>query len=141
MNGSIESIESKQLLQKANLSEEIKKVIDILLDNKVEDITCIDLKEISAISDMMIIGTVLSEVHSRSLVRKIPNYLKQHNISKPIREEGVNRGNWVVMDFADFMVHLMTPPFRQTYQLENLWANAKIIRIIDHLESESHSRI
>lgn len=135
MNNSIESLESKQLLQDTTLSEEIKQLIDILLANKVENITCIDLKDLSAISDIMIIGTVLSEVHSRSLVRKMPNYLKQRNIPKPLREEGVNRGNWVVLDFADFMIHLMTPGFRETYNLENLWADAKIIRIIDQLES------
>jgi ribosome-associated protein len=43
---------------------------------------------------------------------------------KPLHVEGLDRGRWVLMDFVDFMVHVMHPSARDFYQLELLWGDA-----------------
>ncbi len=128
----IEYKETELTLEESELPKNIKDILEILLENKVEDITYLDLNELSAISDSMIIGTTLSEVHSRALVKKIITKIKHKDRSNlPVREEGSDKGNWVVLDFINFMVHLMIPEIREMYNLETLWANCKITKILD----------
>lgn len=130
----IEYKETKLTLEESEFPESIKDILEILLENKVEDITYLDLAGQSAISDSMIIGTTMSEVHSRALVKKIITKIKNKNRSNlPVREEGSVKGNWVVLDFVIFMVHLMIPEIREMYNLETLWANCKITRILDSM--------
>ena len=130
----IEYKETKLTLEESEFPESIKDILEILLENKVEDITYLDLAGQYAISDSMIIGTTMSEVHSRALVKKIITKIKNKNRSNlPVREEGSVKGNWVVLDFVNFMVHLMIPEIREMYNLETLWANCKITRILDSM--------
>ena len=119
-------------LEESEFSENINDILEILLENKVQDITFLDLAEQSAISDSMIIGTTMSEIHSRALVKKILTKIKQKDRKNlPVREEGNDRGNWIVLDFVNYMIHLMIPETRELYNLENLWAKSKITRIHD----------
>ena len=78
----IEYKETELTLEESELPKNIKDILEILLENKVEDITYLDLNELSAISDSMIIGTTLSEVHSRALVKKIITKIKHKDFIK-----------------------------------------------------------
>ena len=46
---------------------------------------------------------------------------------KPLRTAGLSEGNWILMDFNDFVVHIFSEEYRQYYDLERLWKDSKII--------------
>ncbi|MCH9631893.1 MAG: Ribosomal silencing factor RsfS [Chlamydiae bacterium] len=53
---------------------------------------------------------------------------------KPVKVEGEQEGHWVILDYLNVMVHILTPTFREKYRLERLWDEGTIIDL--NLESE-----
>jgi ribosome-associated protein len=93
-----------------------------LEDGKAENIVTIDLKGKTDIADYMIIASGTSTRHAsflaESLVQKIRN-VEPASISAI---EGMNEGNWVLVDAGDIIVHIFQPEYRTTYNLEKMWA-------------------
>ncbi|MBN2363633.1 ribosome silencing factor [candidate division WOR-3 bacterium] len=108
------------------MNKETSAIVEVLLQNKAYDVVYIDIAGLSAVTDGIIIATTLSDVHSRSLIRKIHESLKESQSKTHFREEGVRSGKWSVLDFTDFMVHLMVPEMRELYNLESIWPEAKV---------------
>ena len=50
---------------------------------------------------------------------------------KPLRTDGLRNASWVAMDYADVMVHIFLPEARRFYDLEHLWADAKMTELPD----------
>lgn len=116
-------------IEESNLNEDIIIFLKILDEHKAENITYIDLNEMSAVANEVIIATALSEIHSKSLLKNIIKILRNNYKIKPRREEGGNKGKWIVLDFTDMMLHIMVPEIRELYNLEDLWPDGKIYRI------------
>ena len=107
-------------------SKELALTCARLADNKkAENIILLDLRELSSIADYFVIVTGTNEPHLRAIVDEISDKLKkQHNI-RPFSSEGARVTPWVVLDFFDVLVHVMNDKFREHYNLEGLWGDAK----------------
>ena len=99
-----------------------------LADNrKAENITLLDLRELSSVADYFVIVTGSNEPHLRAIVDEITEKLRiDHNV-RPFSTEGVRVTPWIVLDFIDVIVHVMNDEFRKLYDLENLWGDGKKI--------------
>ena len=102
-------------------NELIKHVTDELDLRKGENITVIDVKNQTSITDFMVIVTAISERHAKSLSDYVTEKLKNLGI-KPLGIEGEQNSDWVLLDLGEIIVHLMTAQARETYQLEKLWS-------------------
>jgi len=116
-------------IEESKLKDNIIMFLKILDEHKAENLTYIDLNELSAVANEMIIATALSEIHSKSLLKNIVKILRNDFKIKPTREEGGSKGKWIVLDFTDLMLHIMVPEIRELYNLEDLWPDGKIYRI------------
>lgn len=106
-------------------SAAIKKLIVETLDaNKAEDIQVLDVKKLTDIADYMVICSGNSVTHNKALANKVITELAKHKI-KAISEESDNAHKWVLIDFADIIVHIMLPEVREFYALEKLWSITK----------------
>mgnify|MGYP001161455279 FL=1 len=76
---------------------------------------------------------VICDCKSSTQVNAISNSIKRtlsKNIKeKPFQIEGLENKNWVLIDYLDVVVHIFKKEFREVYKLEELWADAKIIRL------------
>ena len=99
-----------------------------LADNrKAENITLLDLRELSSVADYFVIVTGSNEPHLRSIVDEITEKLRlDHNV-RPFSTDGARVTPWIVLDFIDVIVHVMNDEFRELYDLENLWGDGKKI--------------
>ena len=99
-----------------------------LADNrKAENITLLDLRELSSVADYFVIVTGSNDPHLRAIVDEITEKLRlDHNV-RPFSTEGVRVTPWIVLDFIDVIVHVMNDEFRKLYDLENLWGDSKKI--------------
>ena len=99
----------------------LKEIISNLDDNKAKDITSIPLEGKSDIADHLVIATGTSSRHVSSLAQRIVNNLKEYRL-KSINAEGLEKGDWVLIDGGDIIVHLFREEVRDFYNLEKLWS-------------------
>lgn len=101
------------------LSSLIKSTLN---DAKAVDITEIDVRQMTDITDAMIICHGTSDRHVLALARRVTDTLSEQNI-KPISIEGEDVGEWILIDYLDVVVHIMKRAAREHYDLESLWDN------------------
>lgn len=93
---------------------------DALNDLKAIDLTVFDVREMTTVTDMMIICSGRSTRHVKSLASEVIQAAKAAKISY-LRTEGEKNGDWIIVDMGDVVVHIMLPAIREFYRLEDLW--------------------
>jgi len=96
------------------------KVIESLEELKAVDQVCLDVSSLTTLTDFMIIVTGTSSRHIQSLADRVVEDLKNLNIG-PLSLEGEGSQEWVLVDYGDVIVHLMSSQARTFYDLESLW--------------------
>jgi len=95
--------------------------IEVLEDGKAQDISVFDLRERNTFADFMIVASGTSNRQNKALADRLVAKLKEKGRSAPLGIEGHAQGEWVLVDLADVVVHLMLPQTRAFYNLEKLW--------------------
>lgn len=101
-----------------------KIVTAALADAKGLDIHVLDVRDSSGFTDVMIIATGTSSRHVQTLAEKTVDAMRGVG-RRPIGVEGQSRGDWVLIDFGEVVVHVMRPQARDFYNLEKLWGEGK----------------
>jgi ribosome-associated protein len=105
----MESVELKQL------------VLDALDDLKGINIVELDVRQMTDVTDYLVIATGSSNRHVKALANNVSDEGKKRGM-RPIGVEGENGSEWVLVDFGDVVVHVMLPATRDFYDLERLWS-------------------
>jgi ribosome-associated protein len=92
-----------------------------LEDLKAFDVVTLDVRDLTAVTDFMIIASGGSDRQVRSLAQKVVEEAKAHGMPS-LGMEGARNGEWVLIDLYDVVVHVMQPRVRDFYQLEKLWS-------------------
>jgi len=98
-----------------------KKITQALEDIKAFDIISIDVRKLTSVADFMIIASASSSRQTKALARNVVEKMNEIDI-EVIGVEGEQEGGWVLVDVGDIIVHIMTPPMRAYYNLEELWS-------------------
>ena len=106
-------------------------IIRELEEAKAYDICQLDVRNLTDITDFMIIASGSSHRHVHAMADRIRESTRKESF-RPIGIEGDSENDWVLMDFSDVVVHLMMPAARELYNLESLWN--------DHLGGISKTR-
>ena len=101
-----------------------KLVQQIALDKKAEDPVTLELKEFTSFTDYFVIVTGNSPRQNKTISEEIVKTFKEQKIY-PIGVEGANEAKWILVDYGDVVIHIFDPETRITYNLENLWSDAK----------------
>ena len=99
----------------------LKLCEEIAYDRKAENIIRLDLTGVSAVSDYFILCTATSEPHIRAVAERIQRGVLEKLKVKPVHVDGSPESRWIIVDFGNVMVHVMTADSRELYQLEDLW--------------------
>jgi ribosome-associated protein len=102
----------------------LRTIQDILADAKGLDVRVLDVRQLTDITDYMIIVNGTSTRHVLSVADKLIEGMRQHGV-RSLGVEGADIGEWVLVDFGDVVVHVMRPQTRQFYNLEKLWGGAE----------------
>ena len=95
---------------------------------KAEDIVVLDILAVSSFTDAFVICSGSNQRQVQSIADGIETELKAAGV-RPIGIEGYSNGGWVLMDYGDFVVHILLPESRKFYDLERLWKNAPRIPV------------
>lgn len=119
------------MAEKINL---IDLITEGIRDRKGRNITHIDLSGIeSSGANHFIICEGTSTMQVSSIADSVRDYLLEHGGIKPYNYDGYRNSQWIVIDYGDTFVHVFVPEFRERYNLEELWSDARISRIPDLL--------
>ena len=105
---------------RANPDRLLKVVLETLDAQKASDVVAIDLKGKTSIGDHMVIATGRSSRQVIALTEALIQALKAKGLVG-IKPEGVQQGDWVLIDAGDVIVHLFRPEVREFYSLEKMW--------------------
>lgn len=101
---------------------DIKQIaVNALEDLKGQDIVALDVTELSDVMDNLIICTGTSSRQVKSLAENVVEDGKKAGV-RPIGVEGMEQGEWVLVDYGDLVVHVMQAQIRDFYELEKLWS-------------------
>ncbi len=107
---------------------DIKELVDIcknvIEDKKGTDIKVLNLEGLSPIADYFILANGSNQNQLHAMSDEILEKLNKAKVN-PKHIEGYQAGNWILMDYGDFMVHLFMPEAREFYNLDRIWKDAK----------------
>jgi ribosome silencing factor RsfS/YbeB/iojap len=95
-------------------------VVTALEDVKGVDIQVLKIDDISDFADYMVVVSGTSDRHVRSLASNAIDDLRKNGV-RAIGSEGEELGEWILVDFADVVVHVMRVEVRAFYEIEKLW--------------------
>lgn len=98
-----------------------KLAVAALEDLKGQDIQVIDVKSLTPMTDVMIICSGTSSRHVKALAQNVMDEARE-NDHRPLGVEGLDQGEWALVDLNGVLVHVMQTQTRAFYQLEKLWA-------------------
>ncbi len=98
------------------------------LEKKADDLVLLEVRDVTSIADYFIICSGRSDRQVQSIARGLDENLGNMGVS-PLSIEGLTRGQWVLLDFSDVIVHVFYQLVREFYDLEGLWAHAPRVEL------------
>ena len=98
-----------------------KTIAELAIDKKPQRLISNDIKGLTSITDHFLICSADTDVQ----IKAIADNIRKNTHTKPVRIEGYEKMNWVILDYIDVVVHIFKNIEREYYNLEKLWGDAK----------------
>lgn len=92
-------------------------------EKKANDVVVLGVGDVLAICDWFVIADATNDRQVKAVVEHIEAQVDAEGGPKPLRVEGLDALEWVLMDYGDFVVHVFRTEARAFYDLERLWAD------------------
>jgi ribosome-associated protein len=106
------------------------------LEKKAYDVVLMDVSDTSSLADYFLLCTGRSDTQVQAITQSLEQNLAKHGVR--VRSiEGYTSGQWVLIDFADVVVHVFLDAVREFYDLERLWARAPRVTLPEPYRSQA----
>lgn len=105
---------------------ELKDFFAAISKSKAEGVVGLDVRGLCSVADFLVICTGRSNRQVMAIGEQVVTYLKKQG-RKAFGVEGLEDGRWVLLDYGDVVVHVFYEDVRTFYDLEGLWADAKVL--------------
>ena len=119
-------------MESLQLATAIAKVLD---KKKASDVKVLKVRDLTVLTDYFVIATGTSSTHVKSLAEEVEFQLGEQEV-KPLRTEGYDSKNWILLDYGNVIVHVFVPGARDFYDLEHLWADGEQLDLTEYLMDE-----
>ncbi|PTL82095.1 ribosome silencing factor [Vitiosangium sp. GDMCC 1.1324] len=102
-----------------------RKIGNLLSDKKALDIVLLDVRGMTSYADYFVVASGESDRQVSAMAEHVLTKLKETENLRPIGHEGMETGQWVLLDFGEVVAHLFFSEARAHYDLEGLWADAR----------------
>ncbi|MBN2852172.1 MAG: ribosome silencing factor [Clostridia bacterium] len=103
-------------------------VMDALEEKKALDITAIDVKKITSLTDYFVIATGTSDRHRKSLADEVEDKVEKAGY-QIVSKEGYEKANWILLDYGDIVISIFDKETRSKFNLERLWSDGILSEI------------
>ncbi len=111
-----------------SILKDLNRVAQAIYDKKGFNILVLDVREICTMTDYFIIAEGTVDRHVKAISHAISDELAREGRNS-LHVEGQQEGDWIVLDYSDFVIHLFIPDLREKYALEELWQKGKIVDV------------
>lgn len=101
----------------------VREAVAAAEDRKAVDLRVLHLEKVSDFTDFFLICSGTSERQVQAIADAVQERMREEKV-RPLHVEGFNRGQWVLLDYGDFVVHIFQEEPRRFYSLERLWGDA-----------------
>ena len=101
----------------------VREAVAAADDRKAVDLRVLHLEKVSDFTDFFLICSGTSERQVQAIADAVQERMREGQV-RPLHVEGFNRGQWVLLDYGDFVVHIFQEEPRRFYSLERLWGDA-----------------
>lgn len=98
----------------------------IIQDKKGVNIIGIDVRSFSSLTGYFIVAEGTVARHVKALAKHVVDTLSDMG-KQPMHIEGMEHADWIVLDYGDFIIHLMQEEMREKYRLEEIWKEGRIV--------------
>lgn len=109
----------------------IEIITEAMLDRKAEDITVLDVHELTTLTDKFVVCHASTDVQIKAIANNIAKETKEELGEQAWREEGLESRRWVILDYVNVVVHIFKKELRDYYALERMWNDAPVRKIED----------
>ena len=109
--------------------------VDALDELKAIDLKVLDVRELTSVTDYMVIASGNSDRQVKALADNLVQKAKDGG-HRPLGIEGDQAAEWVLVDLVDVVVHVMLPAVRDFYKLEKIWERPEVIEKVATAEDE-----
>lgn len=114
--------------QDTALDERITRAIGAVAEKKASDVTLLRISKIASFADYFLICSGGSNRQVQAIAAEVQEKLAEVGV-KPLHIEGARVGEWVLVDYGDFIVHVFSETSRRFYDLERLWRDAERVEL------------
>ena len=111
------------------LDENLQLAIRCAADKKAVNMVALDLRPVASFTEFFVVCSGTNQRQVQSISDEISEQLKKQLRQSPIRVEGYNAAEWLLMDYGDFVVHIFDKEARDFYDLERLWRDATKVEL------------
>lgn len=115
-----------------NQNEKLKIIAKAADSKRADDIKIIKIADLTIISDYFVSANGNSSTQTKAIADEIEFKMKEAGVS-PLRTEGYQGANWIILDYGDIVVHVFYKETREFYNLERLWNDGEEIDVDDLL--------
>lgn len=101
---------------------------------KALDLEAIKIDDITVLTDYFVICSGTSTTHVKALADEVEYQMKEKLGLDPLHRDGYDGGKWVLLDYADLIVHVFCEQYRDFYKLERLWSDGSSVDISEYVE-------
>ncbi|HSV30907.1 MAG TPA: ribosome silencing factor [Atribacteraceae bacterium] len=116
--------------------EKIQRILEAAESKKAYDFTLLDLREMFPLADYWVVMSAPSVIQTKAIAEAVQTKMKAENLL-PHHREGLESGEWILLDYGDILVHIFRQEEREFYQLEKIWRKAAIL----YLQRENIDRL
>lgn len=110
----------------------VNTITEGIQEKKGKNIVVADLTEIEdTICKYFVICEGNTPTQLAAITESVYDYVRKETGEKPFGVDGLRNSQWVALDYSDVLVHIFLPETREFYNLENLWADAKLTEVPD----------
>ena len=117
--------------KKPQLPKDVAAAVTAVGDKKAEDVVVLDLRKTGGFTDYFIICTGANARQMTAIADSVQDTLRDSLDQRPALAEGVDKSEWILLDYFNFVVHIFSRECRAFYGLERLWGNAERYEISD----------
>ena len=113
-----------------------KTLVDLVIEGmqkrKATDITIMDVSDLTTLTDFFVICSGNSDTQIKAIADSVEEEILEHTNEKPWKKEGIQGRTWIILDFINIVIHVMSKEKRDFYSIERIWNDARIT----HIENE-----